>query len=101
MILPNKRFKNVWYISLSIILGTLLLCACECSLLDPLKLTFSFQLNEKEDFVPCYQIAICLKQPGGTLIKTLFLTDFLSYGGFSEPDICPTNITKGMILCGI
>ncbi len=30
-----------------------------------------------------------LKKPDGTFAKTLFVSEYLSYGGYNHPEICP------------
>ncbi len=39
--------------------------------------------------MPSYQVAIWLEKLDGEYVKTLFVSDYLSYGGFNIPDICP------------
>lgn len=51
-------------------------------------LKVSFQMNEREEFERSDQLAIWLEKPDGTFVKTLFLSDYLSYGGFNDPLIC-------------
>ncbi len=51
-------------------------------------LKITFQMNEREEFERSDQLAIWLEKPDGTFVKTLFLSDYLSYGGFNDPLIC-------------
>ena len=51
-------------------------------------LKISFLINEREDYSRSDQIAIWLEKPDGTFVKTLFLSDYLSYGGYNDPEIC-------------
>ena len=39
---------------------------------------------------PSYQTTIWLEDDNGKLLKILFVSDYLSYGGFVHPMICPT-----------
>ena len=56
----------------------------------PLKkrLEVSFHLKQFENIEPSYQMTIWLEKPDGTYAKTLFVTDYLSYGGFNLKEIC-------------
>lgn len=49
----------------------------------------SFQLNESENYPRSDQLVIWLEKPDGTFVKTLFVSEYLSYGGYNDPDICP------------
>jgi hypothetical protein len=51
-------------------------------------------LNDKEGFVPSNQIAIWLQKAGGEYVKTFFVCDYLSYGGYTIPTICPHWVSK-------
>jgi len=52
-------------------------------------LNVSFQLNELEDYPRSDQLVIWLEKPDGTFVKTLFVSEYLSYGGYNDFDICP------------
>ena len=52
-------------------------------------LHISFYVNKKEDIQPSYQLTIWLEKPDGAYVKTLFVCDYLSYGGFNDSTICP------------
>ena len=53
------------------------------------KLELKFHLNDIQSFVPSYQMAIWIENTDGTFIRTLFLSEYLSYGGYNLPEICP------------
>jgi hypothetical protein len=52
------------------------------------KFEFRFQLNEIQSFVPSNQMAIWIEKPDGEMVKTLYLSEYLSYGGYNLPEIC-------------
>ncbi len=52
------------------------------------KFEIKFHLNNIESFVPSYQMAIWLETPDSIFVKTLFLSEYLSYGGYNIPEIC-------------
>lgn len=54
----------------------------------------TFRLINREGFIPSNQIAIWIQKPGGEFFRTLFVCDYLSYGGFAIPDICPEWVSK-------
>ncbi len=78
-----------FFISILLLSVTLLMSAV-MPFRRPLKkrLEISFQLKEFQDVEPSYQMAIWLEKPDGTYAKTLFVTDYLSYGGFNLKEIC-------------
>ncbi len=66
------------------------------------KLELSFHLNKFEAFTSSDQMVVWLEKPDSTFVKTLFICDYLAYGGFALTSICPDwtgradwqNITK-------
>ena len=60
-----------------------------CAGMNNKKIELSFQLNEMKDFVPSNQMAIWLERPDSTFVKTLFVCEYLAYGGFRVTGICP------------
>ena len=55
----------------------------------PGALEVSFLFNKAEGVVPSYQIAIWLETETGEYVKTLFVSEYLSGGGFGHGDVCP------------
>ena len=51
-------------------------------------LNISFMVSMTGDYERSDQFAIWLEKPDGTFVKTLFLSDYLSYGGYNDPLIC-------------
>jgi hypothetical protein len=58
------------------------------------KLEVTFQLNQMENFVPSNQLVIWLEKPDGSFVKTLFISEYLAYGGYNLPEICSDWTTK-------
>jgi len=52
------------------------------------KFDISFNLNDIQSFVPSNQIAIWLEAADSSFVKTLFLSEYLSYGGYNIREIC-------------
>ncbi len=52
-------------------------------------LEISFLYMKAEGAVPSYQTAIWLESEDGRYIKTLFLSEYLSLGGFNHEFVCP------------
>ncbi|NOY97378.1 MAG: DUF2271 domain-containing protein, partial [Chlorobi bacterium] len=77
-----------------IILIIALLPAFGCSLPENSRLEFSFHVNEVEGAMPSYQVAIWLEKLDGEYVKTLFVSDYLSYGGFNVEGVCPIWVNK-------
>ena len=57
-------------------------------------LDVSFQLAEREGYPRSDQLVVWLEKPDGTFVKTLFVSEYLSYGGYNHPEICPDWSTK-------
>jgi hypothetical protein len=57
-------------------------------------LDVSFQLTEMEGYPRSDQLVIWLEKPDGTFVKTLFVSEYLSYGGYNHPEICPDWTSK-------
>ena len=57
-------------------------------------LNVSFQMNELEDYPRSDQLVIWLEKLDGTFVKTLFVSEYLSYGGYNDSEICPGWTTK-------
>ncbi len=59
------------------------------------RLDVSFQFNKPEsDVEPSYQLAVWLEDVDENYIKTLFLSEYLSYGGYNDTTICPNWNSK-------
>jgi hypothetical protein len=52
------------------------------------KFDISFNLNDIQSFVPSNQIAIWLETADSSYVRTLFLSEYLSYGGYNIREIC-------------
>ena len=67
-----------------------LLLLLHCSQKPSGTLLVSFQFNPAEgDVEPSYQLAVWLEDVNENYIKTLFLSEYLSYGGYNDSTICP------------
>ncbi len=78
------------YLFLSVII--LLLFGCGPS--ETPKIEFSFTMNEIENTVPSYQMAIWMETQDGNYVETFFVCDYLSYGGYNIEGICPVWVKK-------
>jgi hypothetical protein len=52
------------------------------------KFDIVFHLSDIQSFVPSSQMAIWLEKEDSTFVKTLFLSEYLSYGGYNINEIC-------------
>ncbi len=57
-------------------------------------LNISFEVNKKDGIQPSYSTVIWLEKPDGSLVKTLYVSDYLSLGGFNDPKMCPDWSSK-------
>ncbi|MFH0756960.1 MAG: DUF2271 domain-containing protein [Bacteroidota bacterium] len=85
-----KRVESVVVILL-IGLGTVL---PGCNRSTEWILDISFQLNEREEYPRSDQLVIWLEKSDGTFVTTLFVSEYLSYGGYNHPEICPDWTVK-------
>ena len=52
-------------------------------------MNISFVMNELEDYPRSDQLVIWMETLDGTFVKSLFVSEYLSYGGYNHPEICP------------
>ena len=52
------------------------------------KFDIRFKLNDIQSFVPSNQVAIWLETTDSSIVRTLFLSEYLSYGGYNIKEIC-------------
>lgn len=53
------------------------------------KIEVAFVFGSPEGFQPSYQTALWLQDTKGQYVKSLFVSEYLAYGGFNDPTICP------------
>jgi len=53
-------------------------------------LEISYKFKKASGVQPSYQTAIWLEDERGELARTLFVSEYLSYGGFHDSTICPS-----------
>jgi hypothetical protein len=80
-----KKIRKIAYRSAVIII---VLIICGFGSARKRKFDVTFRLNDIRSFAPSNQIAIWLEKPDGSLVKTLFLSEYLSYGGYNIKDVC-------------
>jgi hypothetical protein len=62
----------------------------QCAQKSPGTLQVAFQFNKAEgDVEPSYQLAVWLEDVNENYVTTLFLSEYLSYGGYNDTTICP------------
>jgi hypothetical protein len=49
----------------------------------------SFVFGAAEGVAPSFQTAVWLEDEQGKYVKSLFVSEYLAYGGFNDPTICP------------
>ena len=58
------------------------------------KLVITYTMENVKGFVPSRQTVIWLEKADSTFVKTLFVSDYMAYGGYLVPGICPDWSTK-------
>lgn len=71
---------------LALVIGLFLITSCT----HKKTIKISYQMEDLQEYVPSYQLSIWLEKPDGTFIKTLFVSEYLAYGGYLEYGICPS-----------
>lgn len=87
----KKNFVLKFLIFCTLLLGILL---PSCNNFNEWKLNVSFQLNEREGYPRSDQMVIWLEKTDSTFVKTLYISEYLAYGGYNEPEICPDWAVK-------
>ena len=72
--------------ALIFLLGLFLITSCA----HKRTIEISYQMEDVKEFTPSYQLSIWLEKTDGTFVKTLFVSDYLAYGGYLEYGICPS-----------
>jgi hypothetical protein len=57
-------------------------------------INLSFLINKREGYPRSDQLVVWLEKPDGSFVKTLFLSDWLSYGGYNDAEVCPDWSSK-------
>jgi hypothetical protein len=52
-------------------------------------LEISYRFNPANGVEPSYQAAFWLEDENGKYVKSILVAEYLSYGGFNDPTICP------------
>ncbi|MFB3906295.1 MAG: DUF2271 domain-containing protein [Acidobacteriota bacterium] len=52
-------------------------------------LQIDYTFSSAQGLEPSYQIAIWLEKESGEFVQSLFISEYLAYGGFNDPTICP------------
>ena len=58
------------------------------------QINLSFLINKREGYPRSDQLVVWLEKPDGSFVKTLFLSDWLSYGGYNDAEVCPDWSSK-------
>ena len=54
-----------------------------------LEITFRLNPADTEEFAPSHQTVVWLETPEGRYVRSLFVSEYMSYGGFMLPEVCP------------
>ncbi len=80
---------NVRQLIIYILLLTVAGCISPGSRSKKSSLKISFEVNKKEGIQPSYSTAIWLENQHGEIVKTLYVSEYLSLGGFNDLKSCP------------
>ncbi len=60
-----------------------------CTVFHPKRhIEINFTVHKPDDFVPSRQTAIWLEKPDGSFFKSLYVSEYMAYGGYLVPGIC-------------
>lgn len=83
----NRNLKKIFWIAALLIFVA---CGADKSKFVNGVLHVNFQISgPKSDVQPSYQTAVWIEDVQGNLLKTLFVSEYLSYGGYNDSTICP------------
>jgi len=89
--------KSITKIILFTLFTMIFLSACEKKSTEPEKepvklglLKISYELKKISIVVPSYQTVAWLQDGDGKFFKSLFVSEWLAYGGYNYDEICPT-----------
>lgn len=54
-----------------------------------LEITFELNPADTEEFAPSYQTVVWLETAEGEYLRSLLVSEYISYGGFLVPEVCP------------
>ena len=80
--------RKIYFTRLILILTPVLFIFNSCT--QERTFTISYQMEDVKEYIPSYQLSIWIEKPDGTFVKTLFVSDYLAYGGYLEYGICPS-----------
>jgi hypothetical protein len=84
--------KKACYLSFLSVL--LIQCGTESQKSAKGRLTISYQLRAADSLVPSFQTAIWLEDLEGNYLKSVLVSEYLSYGGYNDTTICTNWIKK-------
>ncbi len=61
-----------------------------CNLGHKRTIEISYRMKNVTQYKPSYQLAVWLEKPDSSFFKTLFVSDYLAYGGYLVAGICDT-----------
>ena len=80
-----KKINLIWQV-LALIIGLFLITSCT----HKKTIKISYQMEDVKEYIPSYQLSVWLEKPDGNFVKTLFVSEYLAYGGYLEYGICPS-----------
>jgi len=87
--MTRERSRSAWAISWFVVTSILTFSCHQTNQFASGYLELSYNFNKVGGVQPSYQTAIWLEDSTGKYLKTLFVSEFLSYGGYHDSTICP------------
>ncbi len=79
------RIKTIIFLSIFFVAG----CMSPGTKSPKFLLDISFKVNLKQGIQPSYSTVIWLEKPDGSYVKTLYISEYLSLGGYNVSYVCP------------
>ncbi len=79
-----------WFAKIAGMLLFIFLISGACNVFHPkISIEITFTIHKPADFVPSRQTVIWLEKPDGSFYKSLYVSEYMAYGGYLVPGICP------------
>lgn len=88
----TKIIEKIHLVRRSLIFLLWLIIVTACS--NERIMIVSYQMKDVKEIIPSYQLTIWLEKSDGTFAKTLFISEYLAYGGYLEYGICSSWTNK-------
>ncbi len=82
--------KGLYVKGAGVLLSLFLIINGACTVFHPKRhIEITFTIHKPGDFVPSRQTVVWLEKPDSSFVKSLYVSEYIAYGGYLVPGICP------------